>query len=359
MTCNTALPPAFAHPVIYTALQGVLRAWSNPMIKGKFVNKIGIDVLRKEQSGLEALIFAMADEQANGFGARFNSALELIQNIRGRVIVTGMGKSGHIGRKIAATFASTGTLSSYVHPGEASHGDLGMIAADDLIIALSNSGGTAELSSIIGYANRYDIPLIAITAGAGSALDKGADVTLLLPKAEEACHVTQAPTTSTLMTLAVGDALAVSLMKIRGFTSDDFHRFHPGGKLGAALKKISEVMRPIKPAYLCDEDTPLTDAIGQINAAGVGCVGIVDKRGNLSGIITDGDLRRSYGDITPQSLVSAIMTQDPISLHPDDLAAKGLNILSQKKITSLFVLDDTAKPVGLIHIHDFLEEGVI
>lgn len=323
------------------------------------MNKIGIDVLTKEQAGLEALILAMQDEGVDGFGTRFNDALELIQNIRGRVIVTGMGKSGHIGRKIAATFASTGTLSSYVHPGEASHGDLGMIATDDLIIALSNSGGTAELSGIIGYANRYNIPLIAITSGQGSALDKGANITLLLPRVEEACHVTQAPTTSTLMALAVGDALAVTLMKMRGFTSDDFHRFHPGGKLGAALKKISEVMRPIRPDYLCEESTALTAAIEQINAAGMGCVGIVDDKGSLSGIITDGDLRRSYGDTDTQSLVVSVMTKDPISLRPDDLAAKGLSILSQKKITSLFVLDEGSKPIGLIHIHDFLEEGVI
>lgn len=323
------------------------------------MNTIGIDVLKTEQAGLDALIEAMGDERAAGFGGRFNAALTLIQNIKGRVIVTGMGKSGHIGRKIAATFASTGTLSSYVHPAEANHGDLGMIAADDLIIALSNSGGTAELSGIIGYANRYSIPLIAITSGEGSALDKGANVTLLLPKAEEACHVTQAPTTSTVMALAVGDALAVTLMKLRGFTSDDFHRFHPGGKLGAALKKISDVMRPIDPIYLCSETTKVSDAIAQINAAGVGCVGIVAASGALSGIITDGDLRRNYTEVGSESLVTSVMTRSPISLQPDDLAAKGLNILSQKKITSLFVLDKDLKPIGLIHIHDFLEEGVI
>lgn len=323
------------------------------------MNTIGIDVLKKEQAGLEALIIAMADASAEGFGGRFNAALELIQNIKGRVIVTGMGKSGHIGRKIAATFASTGTLSSYVHPGEANHGDLGMIAEDDLIIALSNSGGTAELSGIIGYANRYNVPLIAITSGEGSALDKGANVTLLLPKAEEACHVTQAPTTSTVMALAVGDALAVTLMKLCGFTSDDFHRFHPGGKLGAALKKISDVMRPIEPIHLCHEATKVSGAIEQINAAGVGCVGIVTEDGALSGIITDGDLRRNYSGMAADSLVTSVMSHHPISLRPDDLAAKGLNILSQKKITSLFVIDETSKPIGLIHIHDFLEEGVI
>ena len=234
------------------------------------MNSIGIEVLEKERTGLEALIAALQDESPEGFGSSFNSALELIKNTKGRVIVTGMGKSGHIGRKIAATFASTGTLASYVHPGEASHGDLGMIASDDLIIALSNSGGTAELSTIIGYANRYDIPLIAITSVKGSVLDKGASITLLLPQAEEACHVTQAPTTSTIMTLAVGDALAVSLMKMRGFTSDDFHRFHPGGKLGAALKKVSEVMRPIEQVHLCADTTMMSDAIQQINGAGVG-----------------------------------------------------------------------------------------
>lgn len=323
------------------------------------MNKVGIDVFKKEQAGLEALIVAMQDKRENGFGACFEAALELIQKINGRVIVTGMGKSGHIARKIAATFASTGTLSSYVHPGEASHGDLGMIASNDLIIALSNSGGTAELSSIIGYAKRHDIPLIAITSGQGSVLDKVATVTLLLPLAEEACHVTQAPTTSTLMALAVGDALAVSLMKLRGFTSDDFHRFHPGGKLGAALKTVSDVMRSIETLHLCAETVTMSEAIKQINRGGVGCVGIVTLQGALSGIITDGDLRRHYAKIKADSLVTSVMTTNPISLNPTDLAAKGLNLLSQKKITSLFVLDEASKPIGLIHIHDFLEEGVI
>lgn len=320
---------------------------------------VGIDVLEKEQAGLTALIEAMSDTNPDGFGSAFTAALAMIENIKGRVIVTGMGKSGHIARKIAATFASTGTLASYVHPGEASHGDLGMISADDLVIALSNSGGTEELSGIIGYTNRYNIPLIAITSGEGSPLDSGANVTLMLPKAAEACHVTQAPTTSTLMALAVGDALAVTLMKIRGFTSDDFHRFHPGGKLGAALKKISDVMRPLEPSYLCSEETALSRAIDQINATGVGCVGIINKKGALSGIITDGDLRRNYGDVKGDTPVTLIMTNKPISLRADDLAAKGLSLLSQKKITSLFVLNDTLEPIGLIHIHDFLEEGVI
>ena len=323
------------------------------------MNKVGIDVLKKEQAGLEALIQAMQENGKEGFGTHFKAALDLIQNIKGRVIVTGMGKSGHIGRKIAATFASTGTLASYVHPGEASHGDLGMIASDDLVIALSNSGGTAELSGVIGYAQRYDIPLIAITSGQGSVLDKGASITLLLPQAEEACHVTQAPTTSTLMALAVGDALAVSLMKKRGFTSDDFHRFHPGGKLGAALKKVSDVMRPIEPLHLCSETTTISEAISKINASGVGCVGVKAKNGSLSGIITDGDLRRNYSKIKPKSPVASIMTPNPIFLRLDDLAAKGLGLLSQKKITSLFVLDESSKPIGLIHIHDFLDEGVI
>jgi len=323
------------------------------------VNTVGIDVLQKEKAGLEALILAMKDESEDGFGSRFNAALDLIQNISGRVIITGMGKSGHIGRKIAATFASTGTLSSYVHPGEASHGDLGMIASEDLIIALSNSGGTTELSSIIGYAKRHEIPLIAITSGLGSVLDKDATITLLLPQAEEACHVTQAPTTSTLMALAIGDALAVNLMKRRGFSSDDFHRFHPGGKLGAALKKVSDVMRPIEDEHICSETTKVSEAIKQINGGGVGCVGITDQSGALSGIITDGDLRRNYSEISANTQVTSVMTHNPISLNPDDLAAKGLNLLSQKKITSLFVLDGASKPIGIIHIHDFLEQGVI
>ncbi|MDB2437666.1 KpsF/GutQ family sugar-phosphate isomerase [Hellea sp.] len=323
------------------------------------MNQTAIDVLKKEQAGLTALIAAMADHLEHGFGAAFDLTLEAIKAIKGRVIVTGMGKSGHIARKIAATFASTGTLSSFVHPGEALHGDLGMISTNDIIIALSNSGGTAELAGIISYANRYNIPLIGITSGKGSSLDQGANITLLLPKADEACHVTQAPTTSTLMALAVGDALAVTLMKRRGFTSDDFHRFHPGGKLGAALKKVSDVMRPIEDVYLCNETLHIAKAVDQINQGGVGCVGITAKNGSLTGIITDGDLRRHYSELDKDSLAADVMTTNPISLLADDLAAKGLNILSQKKITSLFVLDGSAKPIGLIHIHDFLEEGVI
>lgn len=330
------------------------RRESNPL-----VNEIAIDVLKKEVAGLESLVLAMKENTPKGFGASFQAALNLIEKTTGRVIVTGMGKSGHIGRKIAATFASTGTLSSFVHPAEAIHGDLGMIASDDLVIALSNSGGTSELSGIIGYANRYNIPLIAITSGKGSALDLSANVTLLLPKADEACHVTQAPTTSAIMTLAIGDALAVTLMKQRGFTSDDFHRFHPGGKLGAGLKKVAQVMRPISPSYLCTDDTTLSKAIEVMNSSGVGCVGITSAQGTLVGIITDGDLRRHYFLLEKGKDVTDVMTKNPISLRPDDLAAKGLNILSEKKITSLFVLDQNAIPLGLIHIHDFLEEGVI
>jgi len=323
------------------------------------VNTIGIEVLQKEHAGLEALIGAMSKDQPDEFGGCFNSAIDLMQKISGRVIVTGMGKSGHIARKIAATFASTGTLASYVHPGEATHGDLGMISKDDLVIALSNSGNTAELSGIIGYVSRYTIPLVGITSGEGSALDTGANVTLLLPKSEEACHVIHAPTTSTLMSLALGDALALTLMKLRGFTSDDFHRFHPGGKLGAALKKISEIMRPMEPLFTCSDTTPLSGAIRQMNETAIGCVGVINSKGSLAGIITDGDLRRHYANMNPHDPVSSIMTRNPISIHKDDLAAKGLNILSQKKITSLFVLDDAAKPVGLLHVHNLLEEGVI
>lgn len=323
------------------------------------MNKVAIDVLKKEQAGLAVLIEAMGNESELSFGRAFNGALKLIENITGRVIVTGMGKSGHIARKIAATLASTGTLASYVHPAEASHGDLGMISAEDLVIALSNSGGTIELAGIIGYCNRYDIPLIGITSGKDSLLDKSANITLLLPKAAEACTVTQAPTTSTLMALAVGDALAVSLLKARGFSSDDFHRFHPGGKLGAALKKVSDVMRPIQSDYLCSTDTLVSQAIDKINEAGVGCIGIVSSTGVLAGIITDGDLRRAYHKLDISGKVTSLMTPNPVSIGLDDLAAKGLNILSQKKITSLFVLDEDSKPAGLIHIHDFLDEGVI
>ena len=322
------------------------------------VNNIAKDVIETERKGLEALLNALDDDN-DGLGISFSKAIDLLRSLEGRLIITGIGKSGHIARKISATLASTGTLSSFVHPAEANHGDLGMISEKDVVIAISNSGGTAELSGIIAYVNRYDIPLIAITAGKNSVLDRASTLTLLLPDAQEACHITNAPTTSTLMTLALGDAIAVTLMKSRGFTSDDFHKFHPGGRLGAALKKISAIMRPLESSYTCLMGSKLERAITQINRSGLGFVGIVSNDGKLAGIITDGDLRRYFGSPAENTHVEDIMTKNPICVFPNEIAAKGLHILSDKKVTSLFVINESQEPIGIINIHDFLDKGVI
>lgn len=322
------------------------------------MNNIARDVIKTELEGLKSLLGALSDDDVN-LGSHFTEVVNMMRRIQGRVIITGMGKSGHIARKISATLASTGTLSSFVHPAEANHGDLGMISTKDLIIAISNSGGTVELSGIIGYAKRHNIPLIAITTGKNSILDHASTLTLLLPDVEEACHVTKAPTTSTLMTLALGDAIAVTLMKSRGFTSDDFHKFHPGGKLGAGFKKISDIMRSIDRASICLVGTKLETAIKQINASHLGFVGITSKDGKLTGIITDGDLRRHFGTSIANTRVEDVMTENPICIQPNEIAAKGLHILSDKKITSLFVINQVQEPIGIIHIHDFLEQGVI
>lgn len=322
------------------------------------MNSIAKNVIETELEGLKALLNALEDD-TDGLGSSFTEAINMMRALQGRVIITGMGKSGHIARKISATLASTGTLSVYVHPAEANHGDLGMISENDLVIAISNSGGTTELSGIMGYVKRFNIPIIAITSGKNSVLDKASTLTLLLPDTQEACHVTNAPTTSTLMTLALGDALAVTLMKSRGFTSDDFHKFHPGGKLGAALKKISSIMRPLDDTYTCPEESMLEVAIEKINTSQLGFIGVVSSDGKLAGIITDGDIRRQFGACSASTRVEHVMTNKPICVHPNEIAAKGLHILSDKKITSLFVINKAEEPVGIIHIHDFLEQGVI
>ena len=320
--------------------------------------QIAREVLSTEINGLEELLSGM-DEQGNSpLSQGFLAAVHLIEASNGRVIVTGMGKSGHIAKKIAATLASTGEPASYVHPGEASHGDLGMISQDDIVLALSNSGETPELRDVIDYCGRFNIPLIAITSGAGSALAEAADTALILPPAPEACGETRAPTTSTTMSLALGDALAIALLRGKGFSASDFRNYHPGGKLGAALRKVKHFMHGPEALPLCGLDTPVSDAVLKVSRCGFGCVGITDQDGNLAGIITDGDLRRHFNDNIPGQKAGDIMTPSPKTVTPETLAAEALSVLSEKRITSLFVLEGT-KPVGLLHIHDCLSIGVV
>ena len=315
------------------------------------------DVIRTEIAGLAALADAMADGDAP-LARAFDAAADACAAVRGRLIVTGMGKSGHVARKIAATFASTGAPATFVHPAEASHGDLGMISRDDIVIALSNSGETPELGDVIAYAGRFDIPLIAITSGAESALAGAADTRLILPPAREACAVTGAPTTSTAMMLALGDALAVTILQRKGFTASDFHDFHPGGKLGAALKRVGDLMHHTQ-TPLCGPQDSVTRAVAVINAGGFGCVGVVDDGGELVGIVTDGDLRRHYSDHSDDVRVADIMTPGPQVVTEDSLAAEALALFTERKITAVFIVDAANKPLGLLHVHDCLSIGVI
>jgi arabinose-5-phosphate isomerase len=310
--------------------------------------------LEAEASGITALAAAIH----NGLGQTFTAAAALIRAAHGRVIVTGMGKSGHVARKIAATLASTGTPAAFVHPGEASHGDLGMITSEDVIMALSWSGETAELKDLIDYSRRFGIGLIAITAAVDSTLAQAADVMLALPSAREACPHNLAPTTSTLMQQALGDALAIALLESRGFTALDFAKFHPGGRLGAMLKYVRDLMHTGDEIPLASLGTPMADAIAVMTAKTFGTVGIVDAAGKLAGIITDGDLRRHLGTANVLELtVEAVMTKRPKTVRPDQLASEALEIINSSKITALIVAE-RGKPVGIVHFHDLLRAGV-
>lgn len=301
-------------------------------------------------------ITALAEALDNGLSEPFAQAVEIISQIEGRVIVTGVGKSGHIGSKIAATMASTGTPAFFVHPAEANHGDLGMIARDDVIIAMSWSGETAELKGIIAYSRRFSIPLIAITSGADSALARASDVVIRLPKMPEACPHGLAPTTSTLQQLVVGDALAIALLEMRGFTPDHFRTFHPGGQLGASLVKISDIMHEGAEIPTVVTGTTLMDAIVAMSSKRFGCAVIVDPDGGLAGIITDGDLRRRIGEDLPSKTVDQVMTRNPKTIGPDMLAAAALQLIQTASITALVVIED-GKVVGFVHLHDLLKIG--
>ncbi len=295
----------------------------------------------------------------NNLDKNLSKALDILQNTKGRVIVTGMGKSGHIARKMAATFASTGTVSFFVHPAEASHGDLGMISDDDAIIAISYSGESKELSDILMYAKRHNIPLIAITKNPQSALGKNSSLVLKLPDNGEACPLGLAPTSSTTATLVLGDVLAVDLMERRGFSATDFRQRHPGGKLGAILCKVSDIMHKGDELPLLSENAIMQDALLVMSEKMLGCVGIIDPNGCLSGIITDGDLRRWMSPNLITEKVATVMTKNPKVIGPDALIVDAVNVMNNtgRGITNLFVVQDK-KPVGVIHIHDCLKAGV-
>ncbi len=313
--------------------------------------KHAVETINREIETLEIL--------KNGFDDTLSEALDLLQNAKGRIIVTGMGKSGHIARKMAATFASTGTVSFFVHPAEASHGDLGMISDDDVIIAISYSGESRELSDILMYAKRRNIPLIAITRNPESALGKNSSLVLKLPDNGEACPLGLAPTSSTTATIVLGDVLAVDLMERRGFSATDFRQRHPGGKLGAILCKVSDIMHKGDEMPLLSEETNMQEALLVMSEKMLGCVGIVGKDGSLSGIITDGDLRRWMSPNLITEKVVNVMTKNPKVISPDALIVDAVNIMNNtgRGITNLFVVED-GKPVGVIHIHDCLKAGV-
>lgn len=313
-----------------------------------------IRTVETEKAGLAALSAALEGKLYDAFC----EAVRIIGDISGRVIVTGIGKSGHVGAKIAATFASTGTPSFFVHPVEANHGDLGMIARDDVILAMSWSGESVEMQGIINYSRRFSIPLIAVTSGERSALAREADTVLLLPKEQEACPHGLAPTTSTLMQLSLGDALAVALLEARGFTATDFKTFHPGGKLGASLSHIGDVMHSGENLPLVALGTSMPDAVMLLAQKRYGCVGVIDDDGILVGIVTDGDIARNLSRNLAELNVDEVMTRNPKTVKPTTLATAALGLLNQHNISALIVTDETFRPIGIVHFHDLLRIGV-
>ncbi len=319
-------------------------------------------VLAVEQAGLAAL--------AGALDSRLERAVGLLAGASGRVVVSGMGKSGHVARKIAATLASTGTPAIFVHPAEASHGDLGMIGPKDAVLALSNSGETPELADLVGYTRRFAIPLVAIVGRAPSTLADAADAALVLPRAAEACPLGLAPTTSTTMAMALGDALAVVLLERRGFTAEQFSVFHPGGKLGRRLLRVRDLMHGPAELPLAPPETRMAEAIVAMTARSFGCLGLVGPDGRLAGIITDGDLRRHMSPALLSLSAFEIMTRAPKTIRPDALAGEALRLMNEKAISALFVVPETdgeahgetggeaGRPVGILHLHDCLRAGV-
>ncbi|WPZ12622.1 KpsF/GutQ family sugar-phosphate isomerase [Nitratireductor rhodophyticola] len=325
---------------------------SSMNIDRKSVVASAVRTLETERAGLKEL----AEALDNGLADPFAEAVRIIAGIKGRLIVTGVGKSGHIGSKIAATLASTGTPAFFVHPAEANHGDLGMIGDDDVILAMSWSGETTELHGIVAYARRFAIPIIAITAGKSSALAREATVVLGLPRAPEACPHGLAPTTSTVLQLVIGDALAVALLEARGFTADHFRTFHPGGQLGAKLTQVRQIMHSGSELPLANSGALMREAILEMTQKGFGCVGITDADGVLIGIITDGDLRRHIDSELLSMTVDQVMTRNPKTIGPETLAESALQVVNSSAITTLMVVED-GKPCGVVHLHDLLRIG--
>lgn len=317
-------------------------------MQNKYIQS-AIATIKTEVEGLNSLL--------DFFDEKFIQAVDLILNCKGRVIISGMGKSGHIANKIAATFASTGTPSFFIHPGEASHGDLGMITQEDVVILLSNSGETKELRDIIYYCKRFEIPIIGFIRRAESELTKASTIALVLPSIPEANKV-NAPTTSTTMMLALGDALAVSLLEARGFNSEQFGTFHPGGKLGSNFLKVKDLMRIGSDVPYVYSDQKMSEVLVEMTSKHLGCTGVIDKNGILLGIITDGDLRRHLDQNFLNHSAEEIMTKNPITSNPLSLAAEAIAIMNKKSITSLFVLEGQ-KIVGILHLHDCLRAGIV
>ena len=322
-------------------------------IKPASAREVAQGVLSAEAAGLRTL--------AASLDGAFEAAVERLAACSGRVVLSGMGKSGLVARKIAATFASTGTPSLFVHPAEASHGDLGMIVPGDAVVALSNSGETAELADLVAHTRRFGIPLVAITGRAGSALARAADIVLLLPPAPEACPMGLTPTTSTTMQVGLGDALAVALLTRRGFTAREFSDFHPGGRLGAQLRRVAELMHTGEAMPLAAEDLAMDRALLLMTGKGFGCLGAVSPSGRLSGILTDGDLRRAMGPGLLSRSVGEIMNRSPRTIAADALAAEALRAMNAgpRPVTSLFVVAADGRPEGILHIHDLLRAGVL
>lgn len=306
-------------------------------------------VLAVEIKALQALSGAL--------DGTFECAVDMISSARGHVVVTGIGKSGHVGCKIAATLASTGTPAFFVHASEASHGDLGMVTSNNVILALSNSGETAELSNVVAFSRRFRIPLVAVTRNGSSTLASQSDLTLILPSVEEACPLGLAPTSSTTMMMALGDALAIALLKVKGFTQDNFRVFHPGGQLGSVLRRVREIMHRGNEVPLVPVGTIMSDVLIEMSTCGFGCAGVTDANGALVGIVTDGDLRRHMGPDFLECNVEDVMTRRPKTIGSDALAAEALGVMNRCKVGGLFVLDDSA-PVGYVRMHDCLRAGI-
>lgn len=339
-----------------TAANGPLRKFKS-VEGGKRLGRLpvasALRTLDLELEGLSELRAALSGPMARSFGA----ALQLLRTARGRVVVTGIGKSGHVGQKVAATFASTGRPAFFVHPTEASHGDLGMVTPDDVLLALSWSGETVELKPLITYSRRFKVPLVAVTSRAESALGQQADIVLALPRVKEACPHGLAPTTSTTMQLALGDCLAIALLEAKGFTAHEFKTFHPGGSLGASLKYVADVMHQGEQLPLARATDPMSDALVTMTQKSFGCLGIVDAKGKLIGMVTDGDLRRHMGEDLVRARAADIMTRRPKTVDPKMLASAALELINASRITALFVVD-RGKPVGIVHIHDLLRAGL-